>query len=71
MCGSSPNAPPPPAQIPEAPRAPDISSSQAGGADKRRRAVSSGQARGRSTILTSARGVTDGAATATKTLLGQ
>ena len=72
MCGSSPRAPAPPANIPESPRAPDVDASQAaGGRDKRRRAAASGQEGGRSTILTSSRGVQDGAATATKTLLGQ
>lgn len=70
MCGGSPSAPPPPPAVPEAPRAPDTGSSQAAGdADKRRRASATGE--GRSTILTSSRGVQDGAATATKTLLGQ
>ena len=71
MCGGSPSAPPPPPQLPEAPRAPDVGSSEAGDADKRRRAAASGQAGGRSTILTSARGVSDGVSTSTKTLLGQ
>jgi len=71
MCGGSPRAPAPPPAVPEAPRAPDVGSSQAAqGADKRRRASAAGQEGGRSTILTSSRGVTDGAATATKTLLG-
>ena len=72
MCGGSPSAPPPPPQVPEAPRAPDVGSSEAAGAqDKRRRAAASGQAGGRSTILTSARGVQAAGSTATKTLLGQ
>lgn len=72
MCGGSPSAPPPPPQVPEAPRAPDTGTGEAAGAqDRRRRAAASGQEGGRSTILTSARGVQDGAATATKTLLGQ
>lgn len=71
MCGGSPSAPPPPPAIPEAPRAPDISTSQAAGdPDSRRRARATGQG-SRSTILTSSRGVSDGAATVTKTLLGQ
>ena len=71
MCGGSPSAPPPPPAVPEAPRAPDVGASQiSADEDKRRRARASGQG-GRSTILTSARGVQDGAATATKTLLGQ
>jgi len=72
MCGGSPRAPAPPPAVPEAPRAPDTGSSQAAGAqDKRRRAAASGQADGRSTILTSARGVQAAGSTATKTLLGQ
>ena len=69
MCGSSPSAPTPPPVVPEAPRAPDTSGQAAQGNDKRRRAAATGD--GRSTILTSSRGVSDGAATATKTLLGQ
>ena len=70
MCGSSPKAPTPPAAVPEAPQAPDVAGSlSAGGRDRRRRATATGE--GRSTILTSSRGVSDGAATATKTLLGQ
>ncbi len=70
MCGGSPRAPAPPPAVPEAPRAPDTGSSQAAqGTDKRRRAAATGD--GRSTILTSSRGVSDGATTATKTLLGQ
>tara|TARA_R110000737_G_scaffold73589_2_gene102360 strand:- start:1084 stop:1296 length:213 start_codon:yes stop_codon:yes gene_type:complete len=70
MCGGSPRAPAPPPAVPEAPRAPDTGSSQAGqDSDKRRRAAATGD--GRSTILTSSRGVSDSAATATKTLLGQ
>lgn len=71
MCGGSPSAPPPPPQVPEAPRAPDTGTSEAGAQDRRRRAAAAGQEGGRSTILTSARGVQNGAATATKTLLGQ
>lgn len=71
MCGGSPSAPPPPAAIPEAPRAPDIDASQAAGdADRRRRAKAAGTS-DRSTILTGPQGVQDGAATVTKTLLGQ
>ena len=71
MCiGSSPKAPTPPPAIPEAPRAPDVGASESAAArDKRRRAASTGE--GRSTILTSSRGVQEGAATMTKTLLGQ
>ena len=70
MCGGSPSAPTPPPTVPEAPRAPDVASSESvADRDRRRRARSSGE--GRSTILTSARGVQDGAVTAPKTLLGQ
>ena len=69
MCGGSPKAPAPPPVAPEAPRTPDAGSSQAADVDKRRRAAADGG--GRSTILTSSRGVQDGAATSTKTLLGQ
>ena len=71
MCVSSPSAPAPPAAVPEAPvtPSPDTGASTAD-RDKRRRAAAAGGA-DRSTILTSARGVTDGAATAQKTLLGQ
>lgn len=71
MCGGSPSPPPPPPAVPEAPRAPDVGASeQRGDKDKRRRAAAAGQD-GRSTILTGSRGVTEGAATTTKTLLGQ
>lgn len=71
MCGGSPSAPPPPAAVPEAPRAPDGSNTgeTAADRDKRRRLVASGQGNG--TILTGPRGVTEGAETSTKTLLGQ
>lgn len=72
MCGGSPSAPPPPPVTPEAPAAPVAPSGRTElDQDKRRRAAAAGQAGGRSTILTGARGVTEGAATATKTLLGQ
>ena len=69
MC-SSPKAPAPPPRTPEAPRMPDV----VGGvdqsdADRRRRAVASGQ--GRSTLLTASRGVVGGTTVAAKTLLGQ
>ena len=70
MCGGSPSAPPPPPALPEAPRAPDVApATGVSDADRRRRAAAGGETP-RSTILTSARGVTDGAATTTKTLLG-
>jgi len=68
MCIGSPSVRPPP-NVPEAPRAPDVAASQsAGDRDKRRRGSATGE--GRSTILTSSRGVQNGAATTTKTLLG-
>ena len=69
MCGSksAPKAPPP---VPEAPRLPDASTVSAGGADKRRQRAAAGEST-RSTILTSSRGVQNGAATATKNLLGE
>ena len=70
MCGGSPSAPAPPPQLPEAPHAPEARTSEGRGADERRRRAATGQS-GRSTILTSARGVQDGGATAQKTLLGQ
>lgn len=72
MCGGSPSAPLPPAAVPEAPRTPDpVSGETASDRDKRRRATAAGQSGGRSTILTSSRGTENGAATATKNLLGQ
>lgn len=70
MCGGSPRAPTPPPAVPEAPRAPAVSSAEGtGDRDRRRRAAAAGQ--GQSTILTGPRGVQDGGATATKTLLGE
>ncbi len=68
MC-SSPDAPTPPPTLPEAPRAPEITNTSTADIDKRRKAAAGGQ--GRSTILTSARGVQEGGTTATKTLLGE
>lgn len=68
MCGGSPSAPPPPPRVPEAPRAPEIETTDTALADRRRRARAAGDT---GTILTSARGVQDGAVTVTKTLLGQ
>lgn len=65
MCGGSPSAPTPPPQLPEAPRSPDPAVRD--GSTARRRANGSG----RSTILTSPRGVQDNSSTAEKTLLGQ
>lgn len=71
MCGGSPSAPPPPPKVPEAPRMPEgAEGTTAGDADRRRRARAGGQSQG-GTILTSAQGVQNGGATATKTLLGQ
>ncbi len=69
MCGSTPSAPDTPAATPEAAQAPDASNIS-GDADERRRRAAAGTG-GRSTILTSARGVTNSGATVTKTLLGQ
>lgn len=65
MCVSSPKAPTPPPALPEAPTTPDTTTGETtGDRDKRRRRAST------STILTSTRGVQNGAATAQKTLLG-
>lgn len=70
MCGGSPSAPAPPPVVPEAPRTPEP---RAGGdqasRDRRRRLAAGGG--DRSTILTSASGVSESGATAAKTLLGQ
>ena len=69
MCGGK-APPPPPAAVPETPRLPDVGGQVGGsGADKRRRASAAGES-GRSTILTGSRGVQNGGATVTKTLLG-
>lgn len=71
MCGGSPSALPPPPKVPEAPRMPEgAESTSSGDADRRRRARAGGQSQG-GTILTSAQGVQNGGATASKTLLGQ
>lgn len=64
MCGGG-SAPPPQAKLPQAPRTPDAGSARSGGTDTRRRMQAGG------TILTGGQGVTDGASTTTKTLLGQ
>lgn len=69
MCMSTPSAPTPPPALPEAPVAPKTEARRGAPDDQRRRAAA-GQA-GTSTILTSSRGITNGAQTATKTLLGQ
>ena len=66
MClGSKPKAPTPPPQAPAAPTPPPQTPIGDDTSDAARR-----KAAGKSTILTSPRGVTTGAATATKTLLG-
>jgi hypothetical protein len=72
MCTSSPDAPKPPPRTPEAAQLPTAPTIGRGGAavDTRRRRAATG-ADSRSTILTGARGVQDGAATSQKTLLGQ
>ena len=72
MCmGSTPDAPAPAPKLPEAPVTPNTGATTADQtADQRRRRMMAGQSQ-TSTILTSSRGVTDGAATAQKTLLGQ
>ncbi len=66
MC-STPSAPKAPPAAPEAPHMPNMPTGNQAGADRRRRAAASNS----STILTGSRGVTDNAAIATKTLLGQ
>lgn len=72
MCGGTPSAPPPPARQPEAAQLPEApSGAGAADADARRRALAAGAGASTSTILTSSRGVQNGGATATKTLLGQ
>lgn len=76
MCvGRKPAPPETPAQVPEAAQAPIAASRrERGGTDASRRRRAAGQAAGGTgvgTILTGARGVTDGGATAAKTLLGQ
>ena len=71
MClGSRPRAPIPPPALPEAPRTPDPSVGPgASSLDRRRRRIAGGGS-SLSNILTSPRGVTESAATASKTLLG-
>lgn len=74
MCGggSAPKAPPPPPALPQAPQLPEERSAETtGDRDKRRRAAAASGESDRSTILTSSRGVQNGAAVAQKTLLGQ
>lgn len=72
MCFPSPKTPEAPVippKTPEAARAPETPIRRDVGDAARRRRAAGGSSR--STILTGARGVTDGAATAQKTLLGQ
>jgi len=75
MCGGrSPSAPSAPPRVPEAAQTPVTASqrSRSGGdLERRRRAQGQAGGVGVGTILTGSRGVSDGAATATKTLLGQ
>ena len=69
MCIGGASTPAPPPALPEAPRLPEQTAARDSvGADKRRRAAAAG---GTGTILTSSRGVTQQAATAGKTLLGE
>jgi len=70
MCGGSPSAPTPPPKLPDAPRVPDIRARSKAKDDTQRRRAAAGES-SNSTILTSTRGVQDGAMTAVKTLLGQ
>lgn len=71
MCSSKkPKAPPPPAVLPEAPRAPTDTGEARGDDDARRRRRLSGMGR-TSNILTGARGITDGIGGTAKVLLGQ
>ena len=70
MCTGSPSAPAPPPAVPEAPVAPSPTTGEDTEARDRRRRAAAGGGSSRSTILTGARGVQDGAATAQKTLLG-
>lgn len=72
MCiGSTPSAPTPPAAVPEAPQTPDTPSSRgASSLDEQRKRTAAGTGTS-GTILTGSRGVTESAATGTKTLLGQ
>jgi len=65
-----PEAPPPPAKVPEAAATPATAPNTRGNNDASRRRRAAGGA-GVGTILTGSRGVTNGASTSTKTLLGQ
>ena len=68
MCLGGGSSPDTPAQIPEAPVTPDPTSGGAADSDAARRRRAAGTT---GTILTGPRGITDGAATGPKTLLGQ
>jgi len=61
MCGGSPSTPPPPPRLPEAAVAPNAGINKARAGNKKGRL---------STVLTGARGLTDQATGAPKTLLG-
>ncbi len=68
MCiGGSPRAPAPAPRLPEAPTPPVTDTGATTAERDRRRRAGAGRA---STILTGPRGVTEGAATGAKTLLG-
>lgn len=68
LAPDTPAPPPPPPVVPEAAKAPTPAITRNNiDAQRRKRAAGTSD---RSTILTGARGVTDGAATAQKTLLG-
>ena len=70
MCVGGGSTPAPPPKLPEAPRTAEPTGRTGTSADeKRRRAAAGGSTR--STVLTSSRGITDGATGAAKTLLGQ
>lgn len=59
-----------PAVLPEAPQMAESTGTSSKSADAKRRAAATGSGAS-STILTSSRGTTNGAATANKTLLGE
>lgn len=68
MCVGGGSAPTTPARIPEAPQTPTPAAGAGVDSDTARRRRAAGTT---GTILTGPRGVTDGAATGPKTLLGQ
>lgn len=71
MCTKTPKAPPPPAVLPEAPRAPDGGdSTTTNDMDERRRRAAAGQGAS-GTILTGPRGAAGTGSAPGKTLLGQ